>query len=318
MYCAHCGKELDDEAGFCYFCGQPLNPLQGSGGNVQEARQRDTLFREEWQEAPVPSPQEQRAQTLRVALIGALAAVLVMGGIGLFAWQSGLLASLLSGGDTSTSADIDTADKDGNDQKDPANGGGKGREPVVFSDDSGDDTPQEPAVPVGVQGVMDKVPDSAAASTEWNGHAYALFDINADWNVARDMCESFGGHLASISSSDEQRMLEQLLVEGMRNSYWLGGVLDEQGDWIWVDGEPFSYDNWAEKQPDNFVPEDGEGGERVDDGVIHESCLMIYRNENPNNEDTFGTWNDLAVDGTCYGEEFFGLDNIGFVCEWDA
>ena len=31
----------------------------------------------------------------------------------------------------------------------------------------------------------------------------------------------------------------------------------------------------------------------------------------------YGFWNDLAADGTCGDEEFVGMANAGFICEWD-
>ena len=46
---------------------------------------------------------------------------------------------------------------------------------------------------------------------------------------------------------------------------------------------------------------------------------MIYRLDNPNTRSTeiLGDWNDLAFSGEYEDETFFGLDNFGFICEWD-
>ncbi len=157
--------------------------------------------------------------------------------------------------------------------------------------------------------------DDAVASLERNGHTYALYEYNADWYGARDFCNAFGGHLATIVSADEQATIEELLARGNRNCYWIGGVLSDSREWTWITGEPFSYSNWAESLPDNYRPDKSEYDE-----TIYEDVLSIYRAANPNTEvpHDFGMWNDLSYDGECYGEAFFGLWNIGFICEWES
>ena len=57
----------------------------------------------------------------------------------------------------------------------------------------------------------------------------------------------------------------------------------------------------------------------IEDGSVVEECVSVYRVQNPKAEvHEAGTWNDLKSDGTCYGEEFFGPDNVGYICEWDS
>lgn len=156
--------------------------------------------------------------------------------------------------------------------------------------------------------------ENATASMAYEGHTYALFEFNANWNTARTACEDLGGHLVTVSSADGQEALTGLLQEGTRNSYWLGGHVDGDHEWMWVNGEPFVYSNWAEGAPDNWGP-DGP----IEDGSVVEECVGVYRVQNPKAEvHETGTWNDLKSDGTCYGEEFFGPDNVGYICEWDS
>ena len=62
---------------------------------------------------------------------------------------------------------------------------------------------------------------------------------------------------------------------------------------------------------------------------MRESTIVLYNRMNPGglpgiqelSEMTgfseYGFWNDLAEDGTCGDEEFFGMENSGFICEWD-
>lgn len=145
--------------------------------------------------------------------------------------------------------------------------------------------------------------DESQEITSYNGHRYQLFDMPMDWNEAEAYCESLGGHLATITSEEEQADLEELLAIGTKNAYWLGASdLNYDGNWQWITNEEFSYHNWANQQPDRYLKS--------------ENSLMIYREANPLNKDSgFGQWNDLSPDGTCEDDTFFGLDNFGFICE---
>lgn len=143
-----------------------------------------------------------------------------------------------------------------------------------------------------------------ASDAALNGHRYRLSDTGMTWIEAKTYCENLGGHLASITSQEEQNMIAELVLSGGKNSYWLGGEKDSSGAWLWIDGSAWEYTNWARGQPDNYTR--------------YEDKLMIYRVSNPRNPSSPGTWNDLQADGTCQGESFFGTENFGFVCEWDT
>lgn len=138
-------------------------------------------------------------------------------------------------------------------------------------------------------------------------HSFQLLDIGKTWEEAKKICEDMGGHLATITTLSEQDELEQLLREGHRNCYWLGGYRGSDG-WKWVNDENFDFTKWATDEPNNLKTFSDAG----------EDSLMVYRNQNPNATATswFGAWNDLYHDGT--DEGFFGLDNFGFICEWDG
>ena len=142
---------------------------------------------------------------------------------------------------------------------------------------------------------------------EYNGHTYGIYSGNMEynWDSAEEICESLGGHLVTITNEDEQVFIEKnLLKEGTKNSYWIGGQLTTNG-WKWQTGEDFSaYTKWTSGQPDNCLGQ--------------EDKLMMYRNTNPLcTSGRFGYWNDLNNSGTCKGESFFGLENFGFICEWE-
>ena len=136
----------------------------------------------------------------------------------------------------------------------------------------------------------------------YEGHRYVLYENGMTWNDAKIECENMGGHLVSITSLGEQQAIESIVKKGTRNIYWLGGY--NSNGWKWVTGEPFSYSNWASFQPDNW------------DYV--EDKLQMYRQSNPSASSRLGQWNDLNGDGTCRNDLFFGIQNIGFICEWDS
>lgn len=137
-----------------------------------------------------------------------------------------------------------------------------------------------------------------------NGHLYQLVDDGYSFLAAEELCKRNGGHLMTITSQEEQNVLEQLLKKGKRNSYWLGGYSNHNGSVTWLTGEKCTYTHWQPGQPDNTYG--------------NENALMVYRTSNPRNPSSLGQWNDLHDDGTC-GEEddFFGLTHFGFVCEWE-
>ncbi|SEL85387.1 Peptidase_C39 like family protein [Butyrivibrio sp. ob235] len=152
--------------------------------------------------------------------------------------------------------------------------------------------------------VIANIPENAIT---FGNHQYALYNVGKKWDEAKEACEKEGGHLLTINSKEEQDFVQSLIEQkGTRNSYWLGGKRSENNSdrWEWITGESFSYTNWGARQPDNHYGED---------------YLMIYKNRNPNSSvDAPFTWNDLCAEGTFGSESFFGLDNFGYICEWES
>lgn len=147
--------------------------------------------------------------------------------------------------------------------------------------------------------------ESNSKVTSFDGNRYQLFDESMSWTEAKEYCENLGGHLATITSPEEQESVESLLKSGSKNSYWLGG-LKSSSEWTWLTNEDFSlFAKWTPGQPDNYLNQ--------------EDCLMMYKNTNPMSPSgTFGYWNDLNNSGNCNGEAFFGAENFGFICEWEG
>jgi hypothetical protein len=89
------------------------------------------------------------------------------------------------------------------------------------------------------------------------GHMYAVVPGAVTWsqasNMARMVIGGVTGHLATITSSQEQAF-----VQGMLPTSNLGGVVyarlggfdkGSEGSWRWITGEPLSFSNWWNGEP---------------------------------------------------------------------
>ena len=136
---------------------------------------------------------------------------------------------------------------------------------------------------------------------EMDGHYYQVFNQGLRWEEAKAYCESIGGHLVTITNQKEENLIEDLLSIHGGINYWMGAE-KVNGQMAWVTGEDFSFTNWGPSQPDH----------------AHETSLMMYTYDNPNTSgDDSYQWNDLEPGGTYGTEPWFGLDDFGFICEWD-
>jgi ribosome modulation factor len=91
------------------------------------------------------------------------------------------------------------------------------------------------------------IPDDAIIWQE-NGHGYLVVDQSMTWDEANTYARERGGYLVTITSSNEQRFVMDLLSrDGDKNYYWLGGYR-EGTRWQWVTGESFRYTNYGNRQ----------------------------------------------------------------------
>lgn len=97
-----------------------------------------------------------------------------------------------------------------------------------------------------------------------------------------------GGYLACVTDEKEQVFINNLNTSNRRA--WIGGFRDDIFRWRWVSGEPWSYENWADGEPNN--------SENV---VSNENCVAIWNSR--------GQWNDLNTNNT--------YEQSGFICEWE-
>ena len=114
-------------------------------------------------------------------------------------------------------------------------------------------------------GLLAVAPSVDAVPVTWtgNGHTYDLVTTSTPitWDEARSLAEAMGGHLATITSSDENDFVASLVTwqgTGVLERYWLGGFRTDQlraiepmSNWAWVTGETWGYSNWAPGEPNN-------------------------------------------------------------------
>lgn len=127
------------------------------------------------------------------------------------------------------------------------------------------------------------------------GHLYAVIDVRTHWFDAYELCNSLGGHLATITSAGEQAAITSLMSKGADTSenrqwvteegLWLGGIRNTDG-WNWVTGENFEYTNWDRNEPEN---------DRI--------SAFIGING-------YAEWHDCHYIHN-------GDTGLGFICEWD-
>lgn len=128
-------------------------------------------------------------------------------------------------------------------------------------------------------------------------HTYALYDPPGihTWAEAQDFCEEQGGHLATFEDQEESDFLLYLLEQTDVPSAFFG-LCDwgEDGMWVWYDGQPAEYTNWAEGEPN------------CQDGKEHYG--LMFQSDDP--KYAGGKWIDAAFPELTTGA-------TAFVCEWD-
>ncbi len=92
---------------------------------------------------------------------------------------------------------------------------------------------------------------------DFNGHEYKFIDEDMTWKDARSACVALGGHLATITSAEEEDFIESQFGSLCKNGGpWIGAYSNgayggDKDDWRWVTGEEWSYSNWEEGEPNN-------------------------------------------------------------------
>jgi hypothetical protein len=164
------------------------------------------------------------------------------------------------------------------------------------------------------------------------GHWYQLNNTKTNYNEAKSFAESKGGYLATITSGAEGQWLYDAFGFALRvDSGWRifgGSDIDNEGQWEWVTGEPWSYSNWYSGEPNNLNNEDcvalhpylrpGHGHYWNDMRTWVDVYSLIEYDSYPNNglvahypfngnaNDESGNGNDGYVGGATLTEDRFG------------
>lgn len=135
---------------------------------------------------------------------------------------------------------------------------------------------------VGTVGAESQIPEDAV---EFNGHYYLDIGERKSWIEAEQACEAMGGHLATITSQEEQDFVN----EHHSGRVWIGGYRHTGWDltWYWVTGEKWDFTYWGEGEPNN--------SSNVISNETKASMWPKY-------------WNDLNIRSYEQG---------GYICEWD-
>ena len=97
-------------------------------------------------------------------------------------------------------------------------------------------------------------------------HRYELYANQVTWNDARKYADRLGGHLVTITSDEENSIVSSLVKNTSDDCdyYWIGATdEDAEGNFQWITGEPFTYTNYKEGEPNGLSSD--------------EDYLMIYK-----------------------------------------
>lgn len=129
--------------------------------------------------------------------------------------------------------------------------------------------------------------ERAESSLTFHGNTYKVYNEYLDFDQAKKKCEKLGGHLATITSKEEQNFIEQY-VNDKTERLWIGAYRDKYNNWYWVTGEKWKFTNWGDGEPNNSSNVNS-----------NENCVSMWPTK----------WNDLNNASREQG---------GFICEWEA
>lgn len=127
----------------------------------------------------------------------------------------------------------------------------------------------------------------ADAEFEYNGKIVKFYKASLPYKVAQRFCEENGGSLVKIDSQEKNDAIAKKVAVIDEWTFFIGATDEkEEGTFVWQDGSPLTYRNWAANEPNN------------DTISGTENYVQMYRD---------GTWNDLP-----------GWKNrVGFIGEFD-
>ncbi len=291
MFCEKCGMEIKENSKFCEGCGTPVseisrkketivNEMPKADSNSIKAGQKSasTLSNEK------PKVNSNKKKISKKAEMGIFILIFIcLIGVNIFIFKDVIFGKIKAFSNNKTENVVNSTEKEKTE-------GNKEDNTKKDSDTTNnkDVTKKEDD--------KDKDKEKEKENTEKKKtHNYKLIQANMNWEEAKAYCESLGGHLATITSKEEEEKVLAIVNSSDVKVLWLGAnSLNSSGNFKWVNGEDFSYYNWAINEPNN------EGG------VEH--YLVLYKVED----------NWLWNDGPLNTNEYYKAENIGFVCEWEV
>jgi len=128
----------------------------------------------------------------------------------------------------------------------------------------------------------------------WMDRCYYISEVSdITWNESRDQCDSLGSKLSSITSQEEQDWIVSQAPSDWAQDYgviYFGGTdAASEGNWTWLDGQPWIFSNWS---VDKGEPNNAGTGE---------NCAEVRGDE---------LWNDIPCDSS-YSHR------VVYVCSYD-
>mmetsp|Transcript_10356 Transcript_10356/g.33446 ORF Transcript_10356/g.33446 Transcript_10356/m.33446 type:complete len:408 (-) Transcript_10356:105-1328(-) len=131
---------------------------------------------------------------------------------------------------------------------------------------------------------IDGVP-SPETCYSWEGSTYYVVRHELTWDQAELTCTNLGGHLTSVRSVDENRILSQML----KQSFWVGLRFEKAGrsrQWTWADGSAAGAGSkWSKDVFSNW----GHGMPQHEDHGGKADCVMANYHMG-----TAGAWADAS------------------------
>ena len=113
-----------------------------------------------------------------------------------------------------------------------------------------------------------------------NGHDYYLLEASM-WTAAEAEAVSLGGHLVTIDDDAEHDWIYTTELGSAHR--WIGFTdAAQEGDWVWISGEPVTYTNWLPGEPsggqEDYAELDRNGWNDVTNdgwGVPHQGIVEV-------------------------------------------
>ena len=140
------------------------------------------------------------------------------------------------------------------------------------------------------------------------GSWYEAVTVENTWSAAKAAAEATSylgmpGRLATITSQEENDFITGSVLPVQYYGFWIGGKqtggIEPSGGWEWITGEPWSFTNWDNAEPNN--------------AALNEDFLQIYSNwvgEPLPGRRLPGTWNDIP--------DYASFFSSGYVIEFAA